>query len=155
MSAEDEAIVELSSAVPMCSECKTKEAGFWHRTSNSEVICNVCYDNRQDGVVTRTLRSQVALQSSSSGAITTLPPKSIEDMPVGVDNVTSGPSKMSLINTTRKSNRLKPVTKTRTVQNTVKPSLTKGRSRKVVLKKNVRMKGVSLKMCDVSSFKFY
>ena len=146
MSTEAEVSDGIGSAAPMCAECKTKEAAFWHRPNNSDIICNVCHDNRQDGVVTRTLRSQVVLQSSSVGTVTHLPIKSTEDMLAGVDNVTSGPAKVNSINTTRKSNRLKPVTKARTVQNTARPSSTKGRSRKVILKKNVCMKNSTLQI---------
>lgn len=146
MSTEAEVSDGIGSAAPICAECKTKEAAFWHRPSNNYIICNVCHDNRQDGLVTRTLRSQVVLQSSPVGTVTNLPNKNPEDVSAVVDNVTSGPTKMNSINITRKSNRLKPVTKTRTVQNTVKPSLTKGRSRKVVLKKNVCMKNSTLQI---------
>jgi hypothetical protein len=125
---------------PVCAECKSKESAFWHQNTNGDVICNSCHESRRDGVVTRTLRSQ-ALQSNagtSAGVDSTGKssddPSSVTDAVGSVSTRTVGPG---LNNTTRKSNRLKPATKTRTIQNVMKPSATKGRSRKVVLKKNV------------------
>lgn len=132
---------------PVCAECKSKESAFWHQNATGDIICNFCHESRREGVVTRTLRSQ-ALQSGATAAASaaaTAPDstgKSAEDSTPITDGAGSSSSRFvgigaTATNSTRKSNRLKPTTKTRAIQNVIKPSATKGRNRKVVLKKNV------------------
>jgi len=111
----------------MCVDCKSTESSFWHKCSGG-ALCTTCYC-RRDGL-NRSTRSQ-ALSSSclTSASKVAVEPCSSENVGLVVK---SGSSNMP-----RKSNRLKPFSKSRLWQNVVKPSSTKGRSKRYIFKKNV------------------
>jgi len=111
----------------VCIDCKCTESSFWHR-SNGSALCTTCYCRRD--VLNRSTRSQALLSSNPTSAS-----KLADDSRLS-DNTASS-SKSASANITRKSSRLKPLTKSKTWQNVVKTSTTKGRSKRFIFKKNV------------------
>jgi len=112
----------------VCADCKSTESSFWHK-SNGSALCMTCYC-RRDGL-NRSTRSQ-GLTSSSS----TVTSSKVADDARSSDNSTSV-VKSGSANITRKSHRLKPVTKNRPWQSIIKTASMKGRSKRLIFKKNV------------------
>ena len=110
----------------VCVDCKCTESSFWHK-SNGSALCTTCYC-RRDGL-NRSTRSQGLVSSNSTSASKVDEPR-LSDNPASV--IKSGSA-----NITRKSSRLKPLMKNKTWQSVVKPSSTKGRSKRFIFKKNV------------------
>jgi len=111
----------------VCSDCKCTESSFWHKT-NGSALCTACYC-RRDGL-NRSTRSQ-GLASSTS----TTSSKVAED--VRSSDSSGSAVKSGSANITRRSNRVKPVTKNRPWQSIIKTSSMKGRSKRFIFKKNV------------------
>jgi len=111
----------------VCVDCKCTESSFWHK-SNGSALCTTCYC-RRDGL-NRSTRSQGLTSSNSASA------SKVVDEPHSSDNFVSV-VKSGSTNITRKSNRLKPLTKNKQWQSIIKPSSTKGRSKRFIFKKNV------------------
>lgn len=114
-----------------CVDCKCTESSFWHK-SNGSAICTTCYCRRDS--LNRSTRSQGLLSSNSTSATSKAAADESHSSDNSVSVVRSGSASI-----TRKSSRLKPLTKNRAWQNVVKPSATKGRSRRFIFKKNVIM----------------
>lgn len=110
-----------------CADCKRAESSFWHKISGG-ALCTACYCQR-DGLNQST-------RSQGLGSVNSTATNKVADESRSLDNSTVV-IKSASANTTRKSNRLKPVMKNRNWQGVAKPSLTKGRSRRYVFKKNV------------------
>ena len=111
----------------VCIDCKCTESSFWHK-SNGNALCTTCYC-RRDGL-NRSTRSQGLVTSGSMTA------SKVVDDTRSLDN--SGLAiKSGSANITRKSNRLKPLTKNKPGQSVVKTWSTKGRSKRFIFKKNV------------------
>ena len=107
-----------------CSDCKTTESSFWHK-SNTGALCTTCYCQR-DGLSRPTRRHALSSANSSFAS-------KVADEPFSSDNsVRCGSASI-----TRKSSRLKPLTKNKLWQSVTKPSSTKGRSKRYIFKKNV------------------
>jgi len=112
----------------VCVDCKCTESSFWHK-SNGSAICTTCYCRRDS--LNRSTRSQaLVLSNSTSTASKAADEYRSSDNTVSV--IKSGSS-----NITRKSSRLKPLTKNKPWQSVVKPSSLKGRSKRFIFKKNV------------------
>jgi len=108
----------------MCTECKCTESSFWHKISAAGgVLCTTCYCQRD-----RPTRRHALSSSGNSTSASKVDERCLSDNSV----------KCASTNITRKSNRLKPFTKNRLSQNIVKPSSTKGRSKRYIFKKNVK-----------------
>ena len=112
----------------VCADCECTESSFWHK-SNGSAICTTCYCRRDS--LNRSTRSQ-ALVSSNSTSATNKPADESRSSDNSLSVVKSGST-----NITRKSSRLKPLTKNKPWQSVIKPSLMKGRSKRFIFKKNV------------------
>jgi len=123
----DKAMSVESFQTVICVDCKCTESSFWHK-SNGNALCTTCYC-RRDGL-NRSTRSQGLSSSSTIFASKTSYEPQSSDSSVSV-------TKSASANITRKSNRLKPLMKNKPWQSVVKPSSTKGRSRRFIFKKNV------------------
>ena len=99
---------------PKCSQCDTNEANIWRKNESNETVCNDCHlgikkDDNEKGDDNRSENGSVHRRGSSHH---------------------SGPL--------RKSARLKPSKyRTQGAQGMTKPLTTKGKSRRVIFKKNV------------------
>lgn len=131
----------------VCVDCKCTESSFWHK-SNGSAICTTCYCQRDS--LNRSTRSQGLLSSNSTSASS----KAAADESRSSDNSASVVRSGSA-NITRKSSRLKPSMKNRAWQNVVKPSATKGRSRRFVFKKNPTKSPSSVATVVTSDYIFY
>ena len=100
---------------PSCSECKATSSSIWRKNQDGEVVCNSC---------------QLAKQGGREGS-EEAPSKSRSSRDTG-----GGVTGSQYIGPIRKSARLKP--SKYKYQPVVKPLAPKGRSRRVVFKKNVR-----------------
>jgi len=112
----------------VCVDCKCTESSFWHK-SNGSAICTTCYCRRDS--LNRSTRSQALVSSNCTSTA-----GKAADEYRSSDNTVSV-IKSGSTNITRKSSRLKPLTKNKAWQSVVKPSLLKGRSKRFIFKKNV------------------
>ena len=100
---------------PMCDTCKTTETTMWRKSADGEVLCNSCGLNS----------GKVADDSNDNSS-------SNYGTGKGVNGVGS-----QFVGRVRKSARLKP--SKYKLQNTTKTLATKGKNRRVIFKKNVRI----------------
>lgn len=107
----------------VCIDCKSTESSFWHKSA-AGALCTTCYCQR-DGLNRSTRRHGLSSTSSTSAS-------KVADEPSLSDNSV----KCGSTNVTRKSSRLKPLTKNKLWQSVAKPSSTKGRSKRYIFKKN-------------------
>ena len=100
---------------PVCTSCHTTEANIWRKNENNEVICNDCHLG-----IKRDENGKADDNRSENGSSTKRG-----------NNVHSGP--------VRKSARLKPSKYRYQGSYAQKPLATKGKSRRVIFKKNVSL----------------
>ena len=105
-------------AKPSCTDCKTSSSNIWRKNPSGEVVCNSCHLKKPG---TREGSEEPGSSKTRSGR-------------EGHGGFTAGSQYIGPI---RKSARLKP--SKYKYQASFKPLATKGKSRRVVFKKNVRM----------------
>jgi len=112
----------------VCIDCQSTESSFWHK-GNAGAVCTTCYCQRE-GLNRSTRRHGLSSANSSSAS------KAVDEL-CSSDNSTGVAVKCGPACITRKSSRLKPLTRNKLWQNVAKPSSTKGRSKRYIFKKNV------------------
>lgn len=119
--------VDTLSQAGVCIDCKSTESSFWHKCTGG-ALCTTCYCQRDS--LNRTTRSQGVVSSNTTSA------NKFTDESRSSDNSCLA-AKSGSTNITRKSSRLKPLTKHKPWPSVAKPSSIKGRSKRIIFKKNV------------------